>query len=30
MVRGVLLQLPYVIVFGAIAFWWLRRKDVLS
>ncbi len=28
--RGVALQVPYVLVFGAAAFWWFSRKDVLS
>jgi ABC-2 type transport system permease protein len=28
--RGVLLQIPYILVFCAIAFAWFRRKDVLS
>lgn len=28
--RGVLVQIPYIVVFCAIAFWWFRRKDVLS
>ena len=30
MLRGVLLQIPYVLAFGAFAFWWFRRKDILS
>ena len=30
MVRGVLLQVPYVVVFLAIAWWWFNRKDILS
>ncbi len=30
MVRGALLQIPYVLVFGAIAWWWFRRKDITS
>jgi ABC-2 type transport system permease protein len=30
MLRGTLLQLPYVLVFGGIAWWYFRRKDVLS
>jgi ABC-2 type transport system permease protein len=30
MARGALLQLAYVVVFVGIAFWWFRRKDVLS
>jgi ABC-2 type transport system permease protein len=30
MTRGALLQLAYVVVFIAIAFWWFRRKDILS
>ena len=28
--RNVLVQIPYVIVFVGIAFWWFRRKDILS
>jgi len=30
MVRGALLQIPYVIVFLLIAWWWFHRKDVVS
>jgi ABC-2 type transport system permease protein len=30
MARGALLQLAYVVVFVGIAFWWFRRKDILS
>jgi ABC-2 type transport system permease protein len=30
MLRGTLLQIPYVLVFGVIAWWYFRRKDVLS
>jgi ABC-2 type transport system permease protein len=30
MVRGVILQVPYVVVFLGIAWWWFNRKDVLS
>jgi ABC-2 type transport system permease protein len=30
MARGALLQIPYVVVFVAIGFWWFRRKDILS
>jgi ABC-2 type transport system permease protein len=30
MVRGTLLQIPYFIAFVAFAWWWFRRKDVLS
>lgn len=30
MVRGVLLQIPYVVVFLALAWWWFNRKDVLT
>jgi ABC-2 type transport system permease protein len=30
MVRGTLLQIPYVVVFLGFAYWWFRRKDVLS
>jgi ABC-2 type transport system permease protein len=29
-VRGVLIQIPYVIVFLAIAWWWFHRKDIVS
>ena len=28
--RGVLLQIPYILVPCAIAWWWFRRKDILS
>jgi hypothetical protein len=28
--RGSLLTLGYVVVFTGIAYWWFRRKDVLS
>jgi hypothetical protein len=28
--RSILLQVPYVIVFCAIAWWWFHRKDVKS
>ncbi len=28
--HGALIQIPYVVAFLAIAFWWFRRKDVLS
>jgi ABC-2 type transport system permease protein len=28
--RSVLLQIPYVIVFCGIAWWWFRRKDITS
>lgn len=28
--RGVLLQIPYIVVPCAIAWWWFRRKDILS
>lgn len=28
--RDALLQIPYVLVFVGIAFWWFRRKDVLT
>ena len=28
--RGVAVQVPYVVVFLAVAFWWFGRKDVLS
>jgi ABC-2 type transport system permease protein len=30
MLRGVILQAPYVVVFLLIAWWWFNRKDVLS
>jgi ABC-2 type transport system permease protein len=30
MLRGTLLQIPYVVVFGTFAWWHFRRKDVLS
>jgi ABC-2 type transport system permease protein len=30
MIRGVLLQIPYVLVFSGFAWWWFARKDVLS
>jgi ABC-type transport system involved in multi-copper enzyme maturation permease subunit len=30
MLHGVALQMPYVIVFLAIGWWWFNRKDVLS
>jgi ABC-2 type transport system permease protein len=30
MVRGVILQVPYLLVFLGIAWWWFNRKDVLS
>jgi ABC-2 type transport system permease protein len=30
LVRGVLLQLPYVIVFLALTWWWFHRKDILT
>ncbi|MCU1451294.1 MAG: hypothetical protein JWP02_3464 [Acidimicrobiales bacterium] len=30
MLRGVLIQLPYILVFTAIAFWRFQRKDILS
>jgi ABC-2 type transport system permease protein len=29
-VRGVLLQVPYVAVFLALAWWWFHRKDIVS
>jgi ABC-2 type transport system permease protein len=28
--RGVAVQVPYIIVFCAVAYWWFRRKDILS
>jgi ABC-2 type transport system permease protein len=30
MVRGIILQVPYVVVFLAIGWWWFNRKDVTS
>jgi len=30
MIRGLLVQLAYVVVAGTVAWWWFRRKDVLS
>ena len=30
MLHGVLLEVPYVAVFGGLAWWYFRRKDVLS
>ncbi len=30
LLHGALVQLPYIAVFLAIAFWWFKRKDVLS
>lgn len=30
MVRGVLLQVPYVVVFLGVAWWWFNRKDIVS
>ena len=30
MLRGVILQIPYVVLFCALAFWRFQRKDVLS
>ena len=30
LVRGALLPLLYIAVFGTVAWWWFRRKDVLS
>jgi ABC-2 type transport system permease protein len=29
-VRGILLQVPYVVIFLAVAWWWFNRKDILS
>jgi ABC-2 type transport system permease protein len=29
-IRGVLLQVPYVVVFLLIAWWWFHRKDIVS
>jgi len=30
MVRGIVAQLPYVVVFCAVAWLWFQRKDILS
>jgi len=30
LISGVFLQLPYIIVFLALAWWWLHRRDILS
>ena len=30
LVRGVVVQLPYIVVFSVIAFWWFQRKDITS
>ena len=30
MVRNALVQIPYVLVFVGIAYWWFRRKDITS
>jgi ABC-2 type transport system permease protein len=30
MLDGTLVQIPYVLVFGAVAWWYFRRKDILS
>lgn len=30
MLRGVLVQIPWVLAFCGIAWWWFRRKDILS
>lgn len=30
MLRGTLLVVPYVVAFLAVAWWWFRRKDILS
>ncbi len=30
MVKGVWLQIPYLLVFCGIAWWWFLRKDVVS
>jgi hypothetical protein len=30
LVRGLLLQLPYVAIFLALAWWWFQRKDITS
>jgi hypothetical protein len=29
-IRGVLLQIPYVIAFLLVAWWWFHRKDIVS
>ena len=28
--NGFLLQIPYVVVFLAIGWWWFHRRDILS
>ena len=28
--RSILLQVPYVVVFLSVAWWWFRRKDIKS
>jgi ABC-2 type transport system permease protein len=30
LVRGLLLPLAYITIFGGVAWWWFRRKDILS
>jgi len=30
MYSGLLLPIPFVLVFCGVAWWWFRRKDVLS
>jgi ABC-2 type transport system permease protein len=30
MLRGVLVQIPYMLVFCGVAAWWFRRKDIMS
>ena len=30
LIRGVLVQVPYVVVFLGVAFWWFRKKDISS
>ena len=30
MIRGVMLQLPYLAVFLGLAWWWFQRKDITS
>jgi ABC-2 type transport system permease protein len=30
MLRGALIQIPYVVVFCGVAAWWFRRKDIMS
>jgi len=30
MLRGIFLQLPYILIFLAVAWWWFHRRDILS